>query len=62
MLAGRDGLGFVLNDTAMTLRIPETFAGLLLAMLTGLAMNALVVLVRNRVIAWNIGMTASNRS
>lgn len=62
MLAGRDGLGFVLNDATMTLRIPETFAALLLAMLTGLALNALVLVVRNRVIAWNIGMTAANRS
>lgn len=62
MLAGRDGLGFALSDATMTLRIPDTFAALLLAMLSGLALNAGVLAVRDRVIAWNIGMTASNRS
>lgn len=40
MLAGRDGLGFALSDATMTLRIPDTFAALLLAMLSGLALNA----------------------
>ena len=62
MLAGRDGLGFALSDATMTLRIPDTFAALLRAMLSGLALNAGVLAVRDRVIAWNIGMTASNRS
>jgi ABC-type nitrate/sulfonate/bicarbonate transport system permease component len=61
MLAGRDGMGYVMNDAAMTLRIPETFAALFLIMLAGLALNALVLGVRNRIVAWNIGMTTSNR-
>lgn len=62
MLAGRDGLGFVLNDAAMTLRIPETFAVLVLLMLSGLALGEVVVGLRNRIVSWNIGMTAANRS
>lgn len=61
MLAGRDGMGYYMNDAAMTLRIPETFAALILVMLTGLALNGLVLGVRNSVVAWNIGLTASNR-
>lgn len=61
MLAGRDGLGFVLNEAAMTLRIPEMFAALLLTMLSGLALNAAVLGVRRRAVGWHVGLTASNR-
>lgn len=61
MLAGSDGLGFVLNDSAMTLHIPETFATLLLLMITGLALGELVLAIRSRTIAWSISMTATNR-
>lgn len=62
MLAGRDGLGFVVNEAATTLRIPEMFAALLLTMLSGLALNGLVLEVRRRVVGWHVGLTASNRS
>lgn len=62
MLAGSDGLGFVLNDSAMTLRIPETFATLVLLMITGFALGEVVLVIRNRAIAWNIAMTVTNRS
>lgn len=62
MLAGRDGLGYVLNDAATTLRIPDMFACLLLLMLSGLAMNGAVLALRRRVVGWHEGMTASNRS
>lgn len=62
MLAGRDGLGYVLNDAATTLRIPDMFACLLLLMLSGLAMNGLVLTLRRRVVGWHEGLTASNRS
>ncbi len=61
MLAGRDGLGFLLNDAAMTLRIPEMFSALLLTMLTGLALNALVLGIRGRIVGWHVGLTAGNR-
>ncbi|MCA0242490.1 MAG: ABC transporter permease [Proteobacteria bacterium] len=62
MLAGRDGLGYQLNESAMTLRIPEMFAALLLAMGSGLALNALVRAVRGRVVRWHVVMTQSNRA
>lgn len=61
MLAGRDGLGFLLNDAATTLRIPDMFACLLLLMLSGLAMNGLVLALRRWVVGWHEGMTAGNR-
>lgn len=62
MLAGRDGLGYVLNDAATTLRIPDMFACLLLLMVGGLTMNGLVLALRRQVVGWHEGMTASNRS
>ena len=62
MLSGRDGLGFELNDAAMTLRVPDMFAALLLAMLSGLAINGLVLALRSRIVGWHLGMTASNRA
>lgn len=61
MLAGRDGLGYVLNDAATTLRVPDMFACLLLLMLSGVAINALVLALRHRVVGWHEGLTASNR-
>lgn len=53
MIAGRNGLGFYLMDSAMTLQVPQTFAALFLAMLSGIAMNALVAALRSRMIAWH---------
>lgn len=61
MLAGRDGLGFVVNDAATTLRIPEVFAALLLTMVSGLILNAIVLAVRRRMVGWHIELTAGNR-
>lgn len=59
MLAGRNGLGFELNDAAMTLRIPEMFAALLLAMLSGLVLNALVLGLRRLLIGWHVTFAGS---
>lgn len=61
MLAGRDGLGYFLSDAAFTLRIPDMFAGLLLAMLSGLLMNQIVIWLRGRAVGWHEGLTAANR-
>lgn len=61
MLAGRDGLGFFLSDAGFTLRIPDMFAGLLIAMLNGILMAALVNQVRVLLIGWHIGLTATNQ-
>ena len=53
MIAGRDGLGFYLMDAGMTLRVPETFAGLVAAMLGGLVMSGLVMALRNGALRWH---------
>lgn len=53
MIAGRDGLGFYLMDAGMTLRVPETFAGLVAAMLAGLVMSGLVMALRNGALRWH---------
>jgi ABC-type nitrate/sulfonate/bicarbonate transport system permease component len=61
MLAGRDGLGYLMSDAAFSLRIPDTFVGLVAAMLCGVLMNQLVIVVRRVVIGWHEEMTAVNR-
>ncbi len=53
MIAGRDGLGFYLMDAGLTLRVPETFAGLVAAMIAGLVMSGLVALLRNGALRWH---------
>ena len=62
MLAGRDGLGFLMSDAAFSLRIPDTFVGLGAAMACGLAMNGLVIAARRLLIGWHETMTLGNRS
>lgn len=61
MLAGRNGLGFMMSDAAFTLRIPDTFAGLAAAMVLGVVMNQLVLLARHLSIGWHRQMTVTNR-
>ncbi|MBS0447777.1 MAG: ABC transporter permease [Proteobacteria bacterium] len=53
MLAGKDGLGFMLYDTAFSLRIPEMFALLTVAGLNGVLLNALIVRLRRRLAGWH---------
>ncbi|ODU11156.1 MAG: hypothetical protein ABS84_00580 [Rubrivivax sp. SCN 71-131] len=53
MLAGTDGLGFMLYDTAFSLRIPEMFALLAVMGLNGVALNGVVVRLRRRVAGWH---------
>jgi ABC-type nitrate/sulfonate/bicarbonate transport system permease component len=57
MLAGRDGLGYLMSSAAFSLRIPDTFMGLAAAMTCGLVMNQIVVLARRSVIGWHQEMT-----
>ena len=58
MIAGRDGLGFYLMDAGLTLRVPETFAGLVFAMAAGLLMNGLVLALRKFALRWHEQMIA----
>lgn len=59
MIAGRDGLGFYLIDAGFTLRVPETFAGLLAAMVAGLLINSLVAALRGVCVGWHDVMMRS---
>ena len=58
MLAGRDGLGFMLYDTAFSLRIPEMFALLGVMGLNGVLLNAAIVRLRRSVAGWHHGLAA----
>jgi NitT/TauT family transport system permease protein len=53
MLAGKDGLGFMLYDTAFSLRIPEMFALLAVAGLNGVLLNEVIVRLRRRTCGWH---------
>jgi NitT/TauT family transport system permease protein len=59
MIAGANGLGFLLFDTAFSLRIPEMYATLLAAGLTGLALNLLLLALQRPAIFWHVRSTAS---
>ena len=52
MLAGKDGLGFLLYDTAFSLRTSEMFAVMLVAALNGILFNQLVVWARRPFAGW----------
>ena len=61
MLAGRDGLGYLMSDAAFSLRISDTFVGLIATMLCGILMNQIVVVARRSLVGWHETMTAANR-
>jgi ABC-type nitrate/sulfonate/bicarbonate transport system permease component len=52
MLAGKDGLGFLLFDTAFSLRTPEMFAVMFVAALNGILFNQFVVWARRPFARW----------
>jgi len=58
MIAGSDGIGFLLLDTAFSLRIPEMYATLAAAGLLGLALNSAVLAVQRPIILWYRASTA----
>ena len=58
MLAGRDGLGFMLYDAAFTLRIAEMFALLAVTGLNGVLLNAVVLRLRRRLAGWHDSLAA----
>lgn len=57
MLAGRDGLGFMLIRKAFAMRIPEVYALMFVCALNGVVINALVNLARWKVTGWHMRMT-----
>ena len=56
MLAGRDGLGFMIFKMAFALRTAEVFALMFLVALNGVALSGLVNLMRRRLTGWRIHM------
>ena len=57
MLAGRDGLGFMLIRKAFAMRISEVYALMFVCALNGVVINALVNLARWKVTGWHMRMT-----
>ncbi|MDM0045631.1 ABC transporter permease [Variovorax dokdonensis] len=62
MLAGKDGLGFLLYDTAFSLRIPEMFALLLTAGFNGVLLNQAILRMRRYVSGWHEQLSATARA
>ncbi len=58
MLAGKDGLGFMLYDTAFSLRIPEMFALLVVAGLNGVLLNQIVMRLARALSGWHYQLSA----
>ncbi|MBN8953520.1 MULTISPECIES: ABC transporter permease [unclassified Rhizobium] len=57
MLAGHDGLGFMLIRKAFATRIPDVYALMFVCAFNGVVMNWLVNLARWRVTGWHMRMT-----
>lgn len=53
MIAGSSGLGFLLFDTAFSLRIPEMYATLLAAGFLGVLFNAALHLLKQPLVSWH---------
>ena len=56
MLAGRDGIGFMIFKKAFALRTPEVFGLMFLVSLNGVLLNGLVNLLRRAVTGWHLRM------
>lgn len=56
MLAGHDGLGFLLIRKAFAIRIPEVYALMFVCAANGLVMNGLIGLLRRRFTGWHMHM------
>lgn len=57
MLAGHDGLGFLLIRKAFATRIPEVYALMFVCAVNGIVLNGLVNLARRRIVGWHMRMT-----
>ena len=62
MLASRNGLGFLLFDTAFSLHVDQTFAVLLVVALNGIIVNGLVALGRSTLCGWQERLEASTHA
>lgn len=56
MLAGRDGIGFMIFKKAFAMRTPEVFALMFVAGINGVLLNGLVNILRRTFTGWHMGM------
>ena len=56
MLAGRDGIGFMIFKKAFALRTPEVFGLMFLVAVNGVLLNGLVNILRRSLTSWHIRM------
>jgi NitT/TauT family transport system permease protein len=59
MLAGRGGIGFMLFDSAFSLRVPEMFGLMIVAGVNGLVFGAAITAVRERLTGWQLTLVRS---
>lgn len=55
MVAGNNGLGFVILDAQRSFRVPEMYAGIFTLACLGYALNCLFAWLERRVLAWHPG-------
>lgn len=56
MLAGRDGVGFMIFKKAFAMRTPEVFALMFVVGINGVVLNGLVNILRRSFTGWHMGM------
>ena len=62
MLAGSSGLGHLLFEAGFSMRTPEMFGIMLLIGVSGVLLNALVGLIRGRLVGWHLRLAAMAES
>lgn len=60
MVGATNGLGYFILQQQRSLRIRETYAGLVLLALLGFALNALFLLAESRILAWHRASTGQS--
>ncbi|MFG6082919.1 ABC transporter permease [Paracoccus litorisediminis] len=61
MLAGRDGIGFLLVRKSFSIRIPETYALMFVTMFNGVLLALLVNLARRVLTGWHVRQTGASK-
>lgn len=59
MVAGNNGIGFIILDYQRSFRIKEMFAGIFALALTGYFLNYLFVKIDSKLMRWHKGLTAA---
>lgn len=61
MVAGNNGIGFLILDAQRAFRVSEMYAGIFALAVLGYVLNRLFVFTESRVLAWHRGMTTWGR-